>query len=172
MKLGSRRGQTTYFITSEVGNVADLVEEFPTVFSLFLCNPRADAMVKDLPNVFKLKGVENLTDIDIALIKSFRALHAGQSGVRRACIAIVSDVLLQHHAVITKKWLSGLLADLKSKGFTTLAVINQEMHLPEEVQAIIGLFEGEIRVSERETDWGLEKTLRVRKLYNQQVFGH
>jgi hypothetical protein len=42
------------------------------------------------------------------------------------------------------------------------------MHPPEEVQAILGLFEGEIRVSERETEKGVEKILRIRKLYNQR----
>ncbi len=168
LDAGVKKGETTYFITSEVGGVANMVEEFPAVFSLFLCNPRADAMVKALPNVFKLKGIESLTDIDIALIKSFRTLASPQSGARRVCITIVSDVLLQHHAIITRRWLSGLLADLKSKGFTALAVVNQDMHPPEEVQAILGLFEGEIRVSERETERGLEKILRVRKLYNQR----
>jgi hypothetical protein len=30
------------------------------------------------------------------------------------------------------------------------------------------VFEGEIRVSEKETNGGLEKVLRVRKLYNQR----
>ena len=168
LEAGVRNGQTTYYLTSEVGDVADLAEGFQSEYSLFLCNPRADVMVHNLPNVFKLKGVESLTEIDIALVKSFRTLSPQPSGARRVCITIVSDVLLQHHAVITRKWLSGLLADLKSKGFTTLAVINQEMHPPEEVQAIIGLFEGEIRVSERETERGLEKILRVRKMLNQR----
>jgi len=42
------------------------------------------------------------------------------------------------------------------------------MHPPEEVQAIISLFEGEIRVSERETEKGLEKVLKIKKLYNQR----
>jgi len=167
LETGVKNSQTTYFISSEVGDVANLAEEFPTIFSFFLCNPRAEVMIKSLPNVFKLKGVENLTDIDIALTKSFRTL-APQKETRRACITIVSDILLQQHAVITRKWLSGLLADLKSKGFTTLAVINQEMHPTEEVQALVGLFEGEIRVLERDTDRGLEKILRVRKLCNQR----
>ncbi len=80
----------------------------------------------------------------------------------------MSDVLLQHHSVITRKWLGRLLPDLKSKGFTTLAVINPDMHPTEEVQAILGLFEGEIKISEKETARGLEKVLRVRKLYNQR----
>jgi hypothetical protein len=42
------------------------------------------------------------------------------------------------------------------------------MHPQEEVQAILGLFEGEIRITEKETARGLEKLLRIRKLHNQQ----
>ena len=42
------------------------------------------------------------------------------------------------------------------------------MHPQEEVQAILGLFKGEIRISEKETEKGLEKTLRIRKLYGQK----
>jgi hypothetical protein len=145
-----------------------MAEQFQSDFYLFVCNPRADVITKDLPNVFKLKGVESLTDLDIALAKSFRMLNASQLGPRRACIEVISDVLLQHHAVITRKWLSGLLPDLRARGFTTLAVVNPHMHSPEEVQAILGLFEGEIRISERETPKGVEKLLRIKKLYNQR----
>lgn len=39
---------------------------------------------------------------------------------------------------------------------------------PEEVQSILGLFDGEITVSEKETDTVLEKTLRVKRMYNQR----
>jgi hypothetical protein len=76
--------------------------------------------------------------------------------------------LLQHHAVTTRKWLSGLLPELKTKGFTTLAVVNPQMHPQEEVQAISGLFEGEIRITEKDAEKGPEKILRIRKLYNQR----
>jgi KaiC/GvpD/RAD55 family RecA-like ATPase/tetratricopeptide (TPR) repeat protein len=168
LEVGVKNGQATYYITAEVGNIADLAEEFQSYFTLFICNPRSDVMIKSLPNVFKLKGVESLTDIGIALVKSLRNLDTSQKGPRRVCITIISDILLQHHAVITRKWLSGLLPDLKSKGFTTLAVVNPQMHPQEEVQAILGLFEGEIRISEKETEKGLEKILRIRKLYNQR----
>ena len=168
LEAGIKVGQITFFITLEAGNMAGLAEEFQSNFFLFICNPRAEVMIKSLPNVFKMKGVESLTDLDIALTKSFRMLDSSRSGPRRACIEIISDVLLQHHAVITRKWLSGLLPDLRSKGFTTLAVVNPQMHPQEEVQAILGLFEGEIRISEKETEKGLEKTLRIRKLYGQK----
>jgi KaiC/GvpD/RAD55 family RecA-like ATPase len=168
LEAGARKGEITFYVTVEPGNGKALAEEFQSNFYLFVCNPRADVMVASLPNVYKLKGVESLTDIEIALVKSFRALDPSRSGSKRVCITIISDVLLQHHAVITRKWLSGLLLDLRSKGFTILAVINPQMHPQEEVQAILGLFEGEIRISERETDKGLEKTLRIRKMYSQR----
>jgi KaiC/GvpD/RAD55 family RecA-like ATPase/tetratricopeptide (TPR) repeat protein len=168
LEAGAKKGETTFYVTAELGNGTALAEKFPSSFYLFVCNPRADGTAESLRNVFKLKGVESLTDIDIALIKAFRGLDASYIGAKRACIEVVSDVLLQHHAVITRKWLSGVLSDLRAKGFTTLAVVNPDMHPAEEVQAILGLFEGEIRVSERETEKGIEKILRVRKLFNKR----
>ncbi len=168
LEAGAKSGQITFYITGEPGNGASLAEAYHSNFFLFVCSPRADVMVKSLPNVFKLKGVDCLTEIDIALVKAFRMLDAAQDGPRRVCVDITSDVLLQHHAVVTRKWLSALLPDLKSKGFTTLAVINPYMHPQEEVYAILGLFEGEISVSEKETSTGQEKILRIKRLYNQK----
>jgi hypothetical protein len=169
LEAGARENQLTFYITMEPGIGKALAEENESCFRLFVCNPRADVMVKDLPNICRLKGVESLTEIDIALATSFRKLAASPSGPRRACIEIVSDVLLQHHAVNARKWIGGLLPELRSKGFTTLAVLNPQMHPPEEVQAILGLFEGEIRISEKETATkGVERALRIRKLHNQK----
>ena len=125
-------------------------------------------MVQSLPNVFKLNGIENLTEIDIAMAKAFRMMKPSAASPKRICIEILSDVLLQHHAVITRKWLSALLPNLKSHGFTVLAVINPHMHSQEEVQAILGLFDGEIRISEKETAKGIDKVLRIRRLFNQK----
>jgi hypothetical protein len=124
--------------------------------------------VENQPNVFRLKGVENLTDIDIAITKALRTLAPADRKPRRVCIEILSDVLLQHHAVTTRKWLSGLLPTLKSKGFTTLAIITPQMHPQEEVQAVLSLFEGEIRVTEKESVQGNNKILKIRKLRDQR----
>jgi tetratricopeptide (TPR) repeat protein/KaiC/GvpD/RAD55 family RecA-like ATPase len=167
LEAGAKTGETTFYLTAEVAGAKALAEESKSNFYFFVCNPQADTMVQDSPNIFKLQGVENLTDIDIAIAKSFRTLHQA-AGSKRACVEIVSEVLLQHQAVIARKWLSGLLLNLKSKGFTTLAIVNPQMHHQEEVQAILGLFEGEIRISEKETAKGTEKVLRIRKLHNQK----
>jgi hypothetical protein len=76
--------------------------------------------------------------------------------------------LLQQHSVVTRKWLIGLLTDLRSKGFTTLAIIDTQMHPKEETQAILGLFDGELRISQSDSEKGLEKSLKVIKLHNQK----
>jgi KaiC/GvpD/RAD55 family RecA-like ATPase len=167
LEAGAEAGETTFYVTVDAGNARALAEEHQSNFYLFLCNPTADAMIQSFPNVSKLKGVDSLTEIDIALTKAYRSLGLSAVGPKRACVDIISDTLLQHHAVITRKWLSALLPDLKSKGFTTLAVIDPRMHPAEEAQAILGLFDGEIRIAEKEGAKGLMKTLRILKLHGQ-----
>jgi KaiC/GvpD/RAD55 family RecA-like ATPase/tetratricopeptide (TPR) repeat protein len=167
LEAGVKAGETTVYITAEVANAKALAEEFTPNFHLFICNPQLDAIITDLPNIHKLKGgVENLTDIGIALAKYFRMLDQ-PTGSRRACVEIVSEVLLQHHAVIARKWLSGLLLNLKSRGFTTLCVANPQMHPQEEVQSILGLFDGEISITQTKDPLECKKSLRVKKLRNQ-----
>ena len=168
LEEGAKTGETTFCITTEAGNTKVLAEKYPSNFCLFLCNLQADAMIQNLPNVFKLKGVENLTDIDIALIRAYRGLNLSTTTPKRICIEIVSDALLQHHVVTTRRWLSAILPTLKSKGFTVLAVVDPRMHPAEEIQAILGVFDGEIRISEKETPQGAMQTLRIRRLYNQK----
>lgn len=167
LEAGVEKGETVFYITIEVSRIKELIEKFQSNFCLFICNPRASTMVQDLPNVTKLKGVENLTEIEIALISSFRKLEPS-SGPRRACIEIISDVLLQHHAVTTRTWLAGLIPGLRSRNFSTLAIVNPLMHPPEEVHAILGLFEGEISIYEKETSKGPEKFIRVKKMVDQK----
>ena len=164
LEAGADAGEITYLVTAEPGSANALAEEHPSNFYLLVCNPQAEAIIQNLPNVFKLKGVENLTEIDIALIKMFRQLNPAITSPRRICVEILSDALLQHHAVNTRRWLSALLPTLKSKGFTVLAVINPQMHPPEESQAIRSLFDGEIEVAEK----GLAKILRVKRFANQR----
>ncbi len=168
LEAGMKENVVSFYLTVEAGGVRAKTEELPSNFYLFMCNPRADKIIKDLPNVFRLKGVENLSSIDIALTKALRGFETSIGGPRRACIEIVSDVLLQHHAVTTRRWLTGLIPELRSKGFTTLAVMNPLMHPQEQVHAILGLFDGEISIYEKESKQGLEKFLAVKKMYNQR----
>jgi len=168
LETGANNGEPTFYITAEARNGKALAEKYPSNFFIFVCNPQADALIQNMPNVFKLKGIESLTDIDIALTKIFRTLTSSKVAAKRICVEIISDVLLQHHALITRKWLNALLPTLKSKGFTILGVVDPQMHTPEETQAVLGLFDGEISLYEKESEKGLERFLRIKRLSNQK----
>ena len=165
LETGTKEGEAAFYVTINPGSAKSLVDQFPSNFWLLVCNPQARAIVKDAPNVVKLKGVENLTEISIALTSAIRRLDPSLKGPRRICISLVSDVLLQHHAQ-TRRWLAELIPELQSEGFTTLAVIDPQVHPSEELHAILGLFEGEINILEKETEKGLERYLRIKKMSN------
>lgn len=168
LRAGAKNGEVTFYVTVNPSDVKSLAESLQPNFYLFVCNPQADAIIKNLPNVFKLKGVENLTEISIALTSTIHKLDSSQKGPRRICIDLVSDVLLQHHAVQTRRWLAALIPELKSAGFSTLAVMDPRMHPSEELYAILGLFEGEVNIYEKETEKGLQKFLKIKKMSNQK----
>ena len=168
LKTGAEKGEVTFCVTIDPSGAKALAEEFPSNFYLFVCNPQAEAIVKEASNIFRLKGVENLTDIGIALTSAIRNLDPSLKGPKRICIGLVSDVLLQHHAVQTRKWLIALTAELKSNGFTTLAVMDPRMHPPKELYATLGLFEGEINICEKETEKGIGKFLKINRMSNQE----
>jgi tetratricopeptide (TPR) repeat protein/KaiC/GvpD/RAD55 family RecA-like ATPase len=168
LETGANKGEVAFYVTINPGSAKTLAEEFPSNVCLFVCNPQADAIVRNTPNVVKLKGVENLTDISIALTSAIRKLDPSIKGARRICLDLVSDVLLQHHAVQTRRWLAGLIPELQSEGFTTLAVLDPQVHAPEELHAVLGLFDGEIKIYERETERGSEKFLKIKKMSNQK----
>ena len=168
LEAGAKNGEVTFYVTIDPSVVKALAEEFQSNLYLFVCNPQADAIVKEAPNIFKLKGVENLTDISIALTSAIRKLDPSSKAPKRICISLVSDVLLQHHAVQTRRWLASLMTELKTNGFTTLVTLNPQMHPSQELQAILDLFEGEINLYEKETEKGSEKFLKIKKMANQR----
>jgi hypothetical protein len=135
---------------------------------VFLFSPFKDKKLKESPNIFQLKGLEKLTDISIALTTALRKQQNSNHKGKRVCLEIVSDVLLQHNAVTTRRWLTGLINELQDNGFTMLAVMNPLMHSPQDVHAILGLFDGEISLEDRKTARGSQKILKINRMYNQK----
>jgi uncharacterized repeat protein (TIGR01451 family) len=164
LETGLKQRQTTFHVTAEPTGLLDLIEKPESPFYLFLCNPNPKTPVSNLPNVYKLMGKTDLTNLNIALARAYRSLHQTPESQKRVCVEIVSDVLLNCGAKITRKWLSELFTDLTSKGFTILAIINPLMHTSEELYAILDLFDGEIGLSEDQTKAGAGKFLQVKKL--------
>ncbi len=56
LEAGVKKGETTLYITIEVSGVRTLAEEFQSNLHLFVCNPRANLMIKDLPKRVQIKG--------------------------------------------------------------------------------------------------------------------
>jgi len=167
LKVGAEKGEIVFYLTVKQNEFIHHAEEHQKDLYLFICNPQTDKTIKDSPNIFKLKGVEILTDISIAITKALQQLGEPQDIAKRVCIEIVSDVLLQHQAVQTRRWLTELVTELRARGFTTLAVMNPLMHPPQDVQAILGLFEGEIALKDKTTEKGSQKFLKINRMYNQ-----
>jgi KaiC/GvpD/RAD55 family RecA-like ATPase len=168
VETGTKSNEITFYVTISPDFATDLARKFPSTFYLFVANPQAEILIAKAPNMFALNGIENLTEISIALNKAFRKIGSAQEGPRRICLNVISDVLLKHGSVLTRKWLSELVVALKSEGFTTLAVINPQMHSSEEVHSILGLFDGEINISERETVKEFRSFLKIKRMSSQK----
>jgi predicted ATPase len=164
LETGAKKGEVTFHVTINASLAKALAEKSMPNMQIFVCNPEAEAIIKSSPNVHVLKGVENLTDISIALTLAIRQLDLSLKGPRRICLSLVSDALLQHHTVETRRWLTALITKLKSEGFTTLAVIDPQVHPSEELHAIVGLFDGEISIYEKEA----ERFLKIKRMSNQR----
>ncbi len=168
LETGAKKGETTFYLATDPSLASLLAEEFPSTFYLFVCNPQAEAIVRAAPNVFTLKGVESLTNINIAFTQVIRKLDPALKTSKRICIGLLSDLLLQQGPLQTRKWLTELLTQLRSAGFTTLAVIDPLMHPPEQLHAVLGLFDGEINIREAENEKGLSRFLKVKRMSSQK----
>ena len=165
LEAGAKEDQITFYISTEANGLENLLQN-PN-FYLFLCNPKPKTQVPDHPNVFKLRSKTDLTNLSIALTKVNRNLNQEIAGPKRICIEIVSDVLLDYGAKKTRKWISQLITDMGSKCFTILAVIDPMMHPSEELHAILGLFDGQISITQTRDPLECKKSIRVEKLRNQ-----
>jgi tetratricopeptide (TPR) repeat protein len=130
LETGAKNGEIIFYLTTNPGLAGLLAQEFPSSFYLFVCNPRAEAIIRGAPNVFTMKGVENLTNINITLTQAIRKIDPILKTPKRICLSLLSDILLQQGSLQIRKWLTELLAQLRSTGFTTLAVIDPLMHPP------------------------------------------
>lgn len=167
LEAGAKEGNTTLCVIVDPEGVRSLAEEYPENFHVLACNARMDEALEKLPNVLKAAGVENLTEVNIALESMLNDIGKAKEDEGRACLEILSDILLEHGAVQTRKWLSRLIPELRSKGFTTLAVVNPQMHAPEQLHAILDMFEGEISIYEKGGS-DFTKYLRIRKMHRQR----
>jgi tetratricopeptide (TPR) repeat protein/KaiC/GvpD/RAD55 family RecA-like ATPase len=110
------------------------------------------------------KSVENLTELNFQINEILKTVQPS-----RVVLDIVSDVLLRHKALQTRKWLSELLAKLRARDVTTLAVLNPSMHPTEEVEAVVDIFDGDLEISERVVQGERQKVLGIRWMHGTEI---
>ncbi len=164
LEAGVKEEQTSFYVTTEAVGIESLLEK--PGFYLFLCNPKPKIDVQDLPNVFKLRSKTDINNLNMALARESRGLQR-EGTLRRLCIEIVSDVLLRLGPEVARRWLSELIIDLGSKGFTILAVFDSSMHPVDQANAIINLFDGEINLTQTGVPPDCKKSVLIKKLRNQ-----
>jgi KaiC/GvpD/RAD55 family RecA-like ATPase len=163
LNVGSKE-EVTFYVATEITGLEALLEN--PKFHLFLCNPKPKTKIPDLPNVYKLQGKADITNLGIALTKAIRNIDQSLTR-KRICVEILSDSLMTHGPKTTREWISGLITDLGGKGFTMLAVIDPTMHSSEQANAVINLFDGEISILQSDDPLDCKKSLLVKKLRNQ-----
>jgi len=163
LEVGTREDQITFYVTTEADGLQHLLEK--QNFILFVCNPKPKTQVPEMPNVYRLRSKTDLTNLSISLAKAYRNIN--QSMKKRFCVEIVSDVLISYQAEATRRWISELITDMGSKGFTMLAVMDPSMHPPDQANAVVNLFDGEISLTQTEDPLECKKSIRVKKLRNQ-----
>ncbi len=124
----------------------------------------SDKPVSPAKGILSGKGIENLTDLNLQINEALGAIKP-----KRLALDILSDVLLRHKALQTRKWLNELLERLRGRGITTLAALNPYMHMAEEAQALEDVFDASIEVFERDVKGRQRKFLRIKWAHGVEV---
>lgn len=124
----------------------------------------SDKPVPPTKNTIPGKGIDNLTDLNIQLTDVL-----GSCRPKRVTVDVLSDILLRHKALQTRKWLTELLEKMRSKDITGLFVVNPYMHSTEEVQAVVGLFDGSLEITQKKVEGKLTKLLCINWMHRVEI---
>jgi KaiC/GvpD/RAD55 family RecA-like ATPase len=164
IESGLSAENSIFFVSRDLGRIQDFAGRYPKNFYAF--SPQADRVAGNPENLFKISGVQNLSDLNISLAKAMEAIP--KSTKKLMIVDILSDVLIEHKALTTRKWLDDFIGKRKTEGFTILGTLNPLMVSQQESQTIIDLFEGIIEIYEKELRERARRFLIVKKMYGKK----
>ncbi len=153
--------QPSLLICRNLSTAQPIAQDAADGRSSLICS---DKPVSPARGIVPGKGIENLTDLNLQINEALASIQP-----KRVALDILSDILLRHKALQTRKWLNELLERLRSRGITTLAILNPYMHAPEETQAVVDLFDVNIEVFEKDVEGRLGKFLRIKWAHGIEV---
>jgi KaiC/GvpD/RAD55 family RecA-like ATPase len=158
-------GRLAILVSNDIGRTEDLTSRFSKGFYAF--SPQADKIFPHRPNLFKVPDVENLSDANLSLNLAIKDVVAKESKPI-IILDIVSDVLLRHKSITTRRWLSDFIGKRKAEGFTIIATLNPLTTTKEETQSAIDFFDGVIEIFEKPLMERSRRFLTIRKMYGRR----
>ena len=156
-------GRPTFFLLqNDTARTRDLTTRFGQNF--YAMNPYADRIGSDRGNLFKVPDVGDLSGLSITSHGIIESKVKNEPG-KLIVIDLLSDLLLRNKALTTRKWLSDFVSKRKAGGFTVLATLDPSIAPKEDVQTIIGVFDGVIEIYERSLQERARRFLVVKKMY-------
>ena len=153
--------QPSLLICRNLSSAQAIVPDAAEGIARLICS---DKPVSPAKGILPGKGIENLTDLNLQINDAIGSIRP-----RRIALDILSDILLRHKALQTRKWLNELLERLRARGITTLTILNPYMHSPEETQALADLFDGDMEVLEKSVEGKPRKLLQIKWMHGIEV---
>jgi archaellum biogenesis ATPase FlaH len=158
-------GSQVCFLSRDIIRTQDFTNRYGKDFHVF--SPQADKIISGGGSIHKLDGLQNLSDLNIAFTKAVEGLPTTACG-NLVIIDLLSDILLEHKALTTRKWLDGFIGRRKTEGFTVIGVLNPLISSQQDTQTIMDLFDGIIEIYERELKERARRFLIVKKMYGRK----
>ncbi len=157
-----RCGLSIFFVSRQMLRNRTLTNKFKENFYAF--TPRAEKTSKG-SNIFRIMDVQNPNDFNISLAKVMEPLIDDAKQKVIVLDQLVSDVLLEHKALVARRWLDEFLVKRKSEGFTVIVTLNPLMVSDQQQQALVDLFDGVLEICEKEFLERAKRYLIIRKMY-------
>jgi len=155
------------YMTTNLGGELELARKYPSSFHCLICNPHIGPRDPEIPNIYGVKSLDNLTEINLTVAKILEEMEkTGEQN--EACVDFISDVLLQHGSAATAQWLLDFISRMKSRSVTMLATLNSQMHSREDLESLLGLFDGQLDLWEEKTEGRAQKFIRIKRMYREQ----
>jgi KaiC/GvpD/RAD55 family RecA-like ATPase len=155
-------GRATFYLSNDTARTRDFTSRFGENF--YAMNPLADRITSEHGNLFKVPDVGDLSGLSITTHEIIESKVKNEPG-KLFVIDLLSDLLLRNKALTTRKWLSDFVSKRKADGFTVLATLDPSIAPKEDVQTIIGVFDGVIEIYERALQERSRRFLVVKKMY-------
>jgi len=156
---------TAFYISNDVSKTQDFSSRFQSGLFVF-----STQISPGRPNVYKIPGIENLSEVNISLGIALRGAKGRVKGTGPLVILldILSDLLLKYKAMMTRRWLSDFVTKRKGEGFTIIATLNPLVASKEEAESVLDFFDGVIEIHERTITERARRFLTVKKMYGRR----